>query len=558
MKEYIKKIIKKSKKEIIFELIVCIVLRTILLINPILYSETINYVSDSNYSEALNILILYVISMSIYKLFEYIRQRTYYSVYGKLYKESTMIGMGYTYNNSIFSLSRFTPGEYLNLMGTDIDIVCSFITNGIYRFVQLLEFIFIYYYFFNTNKVIFIITLIVSAIVLISIILFGDKIQTINIERKNNYDKKTSALNDFFSGIKEIKGFNLGKSINNRVTNETNKYLQSYKKYSICYYAINIITVYIFELLRLLVFIYGVIEISKGNMELGVLLVIYSYYQKIIDNFSLLSTLNLEYKNVKISLSRINKLLEYANIKNDNNIEITDSKGKVEFSHVLYGYRHDPVLNDFSVVINPNTLIAITGKTGSGKTGIFDLLMKMNRQIQGTIMIDDHDISNIDDSSYYNLVSIARKNPFFFNTTIRDNLTIIGKETSDMEKVCKDLGIHEKIINLEKGYDTIISNDSKLLSSSDKKLLAIARVLIKDTKIFLFDEIIEALDKENRDTVMKILKSKKKDHTIIIISRDKKILKQVDNIILIDSGKLEESGSHEELSKTNALYKEII
>lgn len=558
MKEYIKKIIKKSKKEIIFELIVCIVLRTILLINPILYSETINYVSDSRYSEALNILILYVISMSIYKLFEYIRQRTYYSVYGKLYKESTMIGMGYTYNNSIFSLSRFTPGEYLNLMGTDIDIVCSFITNGIYRFVQLLEFIFIYYYFFNTNKAIFIITLIVSAIVLISIILFGDKIQTINIERKNNYDKKTSALNDFFSGIKEIKGFNLGKSINNRVTNETNKYLQSFKKYSICYYAINIITVYIFELLRLLVFIYGVIEISKGNMELGVLLVIYSYYQKIIDNFSLLSTLNLEYKNVKISLSRINKLLEYANIKNDNSIEITNSKGKVEFSHVLYGYRHDPVLNDFSVVINPNTLTAITGKTGSGKTGIFDLLMKMNRQIQGTIMIDDHDISNIDDSSYYNLVSIARKNPFFFNTTIRDNLTIIGKETSDMEKVCKDLGIHEKIINLEKGYDTIISNDSKLLSSSDKKLLAIARVLIKDTKIFLFDEIIEALDKENRDTVMKILKSKKKDHTIIIISRDKKILKQVDNIILIDSGKLEKSGSHEELSKTNTLYKEII
>lgn len=558
MKEYIKKIIKKSKKEIIFELIVCIVLRTILLINPILYSETINYVSDSRYSEALNILILYIISMSIYKLFEYIRQRTYYSVYGKLYKESTMIGMGYTYNNSIFSLSRFTPGEYLNLMGTDIDIVCSFITNGIYRFVQLLEFIFIYYYFFNTNKAIFIITLIVSAIVLVSIILFGDKIQTINIERKNNYDKKTSALNDFFSGIKEIKGFNLGKSINNRVTNETNKYLQSYKKYSICYYAINIITVYIFELLRLLVFIYGVIEISKGNMELGVLLVIYSYYQKIIDNFSLLSTLNLEYKNVKISLSRINKLLEYANIKNDNNVEITDSKGKVEFSHVLYGYRHDPVLNNFSVVISPNTLTAITGKTGSGKTGIFDLLMKMNRQIQGTIMIDDHDISNIDDSSYYNLVSIARKNPFFFNTTIRDNLTMIGKETSDMEKVCKNLGIHEKIINLEKGYDTIISNDSKLLSSSDKKLLAIARVLIKDTKIFLFDEIIEALDKENRDIVIKILKSKKKDHTIIVISRDKKILKQVDNIILIDSGKLEETGNHEELSKTNALYKEII
>ncbi len=558
MKEFILKIIKKSKKEIFFELFVCIILRIILLINPILYSETVNYISDSKYGEAINILIIYIISMSIYKLFEYIRQRTYYSVYGKLYKEATSIGMQYTNNNSIFSLSRFTPGEYLNIMGTDIDIVCSFITNGIYRSVQLLEFLVIYYYFFNINITLFFITIVFSIIVFILIIIFGNKIQVFNKERKDNYDKKTSAINDFFSGIKEIKGFNLGKSINNRASNETNKYLQSYKKYSTCYYAINIITVYIFEILRLFVFIYGVIEISKGNMELGVLLVIYSYYQKIIDNFSLVSTMNLEYKNVKMSLLRINKLFEYAKSDNENKIEITDPKGKIDFSHVLYGYRHDPVLNDFTIEVKPNTITAITGKTGSGKTGVFDLLMKMNRQIQGSIMIDDLDISTIDDTSYYNVISIARKNPFFFNSSIKDNLTIIGKETNDIEKICKSLGIHETIMSLEKGYDTVISNDTKLLSSSDKRLLAIARVLIKDTKIFLFDEIIEALDKENRDTVMKILKEKKKNHTIMIISRDKKILKQVDNIILIEAGKVEEIGDHEELSKESYLYKEII
>lgn len=558
MRDFIKKIIRKSKKEIFFELIVCIVLRAILLINPILYSETVNYISDSKYGEAINILIIYIISMSIYKLFEYIRQRTFYSVYSKLYKESTSIGMQYTNNNSIFSLSRFTPGEYLNIMGTDIDIVCSFITNGIYRIVQLLEFLVIYYYFFNINITLFFITISFSIIVLTLIIIFGNKIQVFNKERKDNYDKKTSAINDFFNGIKEIKGFNLGKSINNRASNETNKYLQSFKKYSICYYAINIITVYIFEILRLFVFIYGVIEISKGNMELGVLLVIYSYYQKIIDNFSLVSTMNLEYKNVKMSLSRINKLFEYAKSDNENKVEITEPKGKIDFSHVLYGYRHDPVLNDFTIEVKPNTITAITGKTGSGKTGVFDLLMKMNRQIQGSIMIDDLDISIINDTSYYNVVSIARKNPFFFNSSIKDNLTIIGKETSEIEKICKSLGIHETIMSLEKGYDTVISNSTKLLSSSDKKLLAIARVLIKDTKIFLFDEIIEALDKENRDIVMKILKEKKKDHTIMIISRDKNILKQMDNIVLIDAGKVEGIGNHEELSKESSLYKEII
>ena len=126
-----------------------------------------------------------------------------------------------------------------------------------------------------------------------------------------------------------------------------------------------------------------------------------------------------------------------------------------------------------------------------------------------------------------------------------------------MEEACKQVGIHDAIISLEKGYDTVITNDTKLLSSSQKRLLAIARVFLKDTKVFLFDEIIETLDKENRTNIMKILKEKNKNHTIMIISRDKKILKLVDDIVLIDSGVLQAIGTHEELSKTNDLYKEI-
>ena len=271
----------------------------------------------------------------------------------------------------------------------------------------------------------------------------------------------------------------------------------------------------------------------------------------------MVTTLNLEYKNLKMSLSRFNKLFEYASINDKDLIEVIDTKGRIEFNHVIYGYRHDPVLNDFSVIIKEKSITAITGKTGSGKTGVVDLLTRMNRQLHGIITIDSIDISTIKDESYYNLVSIARKNPFFFNTSIKENLMILGKTNEEIEETCKLLGIHEKIMNLEKGYDTVISNDSKILSSSDKRLLAIARVLLKDTRIYLFDEIIETLDKSNREIVMKILKEKKKNHTILIISRDTKILKQMDNIILMDSGLLIDSGSHDELIKRNKLYSEI-
>lgn len=557
MKKYVKRILRKSRKEIIIEFFVCIVLRTILLLNPILYSETVNAISGGKYSEAITVLIIYIISISIYKLFEFLRQYSFYNVYNKIYKECTNIGLQNTNDNSIFSLSRFSVGEYSNIMSTDIDIMCSFITNGIYRIIQLLEFSVIYYYFFNVSITLFLITILFSVAVLIFIIYSSNKIQTYNKERKGNLDKKSSAVSEVFSGIKEIKGFNLGKNITNKVNSETNKYVQSNKKYTVIYYAINIIAVYVFEILRLVVFIYGVYEISLGKMELGIVLVIYSYYQKIIDNFSLVSTLNLEYKNFKISVQRMNKLFEYAKENQVNEVIIENPKGEIEFNHVLYGYRHDPMLNDFTLKVKPNSITAITGKTGSGKTGIFDLLMKMNRQIQGSIMIDGIDIASINDSNYYNLVSIARKSPFFFNCSIKDNLTMLGKKEEEIESVCKLVGIHDTIMSLEKGYDTIITNDTKLLSSSQKRLLAIARVLLKDTKIFLFDEIIETLDKENRTNIMKILKEKKKNHTIMIITRDKKILKSVDNVVLIDSGILIDTGSHEELSKTNDLYKEI-
>ncbi len=557
MKEYNKQILKKTGKEIALEFFVCLVLRACLLIIPILYSEMINYVSMSVFQKAVHILIIYIVVISIYKLFDFFRQYTYYYVYNKLYKEWTSVGMQFTYKNSIFSLSRFSSGEYLNIMNSDIDIICTFFSNSIYRIIQICELIFIFYYFFTINTALFVTTLSASLIVLMFIVMSSDKVQEYNQNKKDSYDKKTSTISDIFSGIKEIKGFNIGKKINNRALLDTNKWTNDNAKYSTTYNSVNIVSVYFLETLRLLLLIYGVYQISYGNMEVGILVIIYSYYQKLIDNFSLVTTLNLEYRNLKISMKRVNKLFEFANEGNNNLIDIKNADGKIEFKNVLYGYRHDPVLNNFSLTLEPNHLYAITGKTGSGKTGVVDLLLKMNRQLEGQILLDGNDISTISEDSYYDLVSVARKSPFFFNCSIKDNLTILGITEEEIIDTCKMLGLHDKIMSLDKGYDTIISNGNKLLSSSDRRLLAIARVLLKNSKIFLFDEIIETFDKSNRDTIIKILKQKKKDHTILIISRDTKILKHMDRVILMESGNLIDIGTHDELLKRSKLYSEI-
>ena len=274
MKENIIKILNNTKKEIIVESFICIILRTILLIIPILYSKAINNVSASLFESAIKVLITYIILITIYKLCEYIRQYTFYNVYNNLYKDFTTLGMQYTYKNSIFSLSRFTNGSYLNIMNSDIDIICSFFTNAIYRVIQLLEYIFIFYYFFTISTALFIVTISSFLVVLMFIILFGDKIQKYNKERKDTFDKKTSTISDIFSGIKEIKGFNIGKSINSKATTDTNKYTCSNAKYSTMYNSVNIIAVYAFELLRLMLLIYGVHQVASGKMEIGILVII--------------------------------------------------------------------------------------------------------------------------------------------------------------------------------------------------------------------------------------------------------------------------------------------
>lgn len=558
-KKLTKTILAKCKKQILLEYITCIVLRGILLVIPILYSNAINFVSASMYEKAIHIIIIYVIIITGYKITEYARQRTFYNLYNKMYKEYTVKAAENTCANSIFSLSRFTMGEYMNILNSDIDTICTFFCNAIYRSVQILEFIFIYYYFYTISFQLFLITIGASILVLTGILLFGKRLQKLNKERKDNLDKKTGIVNDIFIGVKEIKGFNILNFVSNKVERGANDYVEAHAKYNREFNLSNIIAIYIFELLRLVMMIYGIYLIKDGYMEIGILMMIYSYYQKIIDNFTLVSTINVEYRSLVVSLKRYNKIVEYArrSIEDGKFVENDETKGRIEFKNILYGYRNDPVLKDFNLVVRENNIYSITGVSESGKMAIFELLLKLNRQHEGNIMVDDNEISEINDESYYKLVSYARANPIFFDCSIKENLMLVEPDFTRVEKVCKMVKVHDDILKLKDGYDTIIGTDCTVLSATTKSLLSIARVILKDSRILLFDEIIDSLDKTNKKNILKVLETLSENHTIMIITRDKGILKLSDEIVLIDQGRVEAVGRHNELMENSEIYKHL-
>jgi len=555
-----KRILKNNYKKISYEFLVCIALRGILLVIPIIYSQSINELSKKDYNKASTLIIISLIIITVYKLFEYLRQVTFYRLYNKLYVDFTNESIKNACANSLFSLSRFSIGQFNNIVNNDVDVIASYYTNSIYRIVQILEFGFIYYYFYRVNIVLFWLTIGFSLLAMGYLQYKGKYLQKLNIERKEKLDDKLGIINDVFMGIKEIKAFNIINKMNEKVSHKVKRFIQSNSKFNITNAIYNIISLYFFEIIRLLIMLYGIKLIANHQLEIGVLMIIYSYYQKIIDNFSLISTINVETRGMIVSLNRFNKLSEYAHEENTDllPININELKGNIEFNNILYGYQHDPILNNISLQLKANTINVITGSASSGKSGICDLLLKLNRQHEGVVTIDHFEISKISNQQYFDLVSYARKEPYFFDISIRDNLLLVEEDFEKIVDLCKKLDVHEAIMKLPNGYDTIINLDATKFSPTDLSLLALVRVILKNTKIIIFDEIVDTLNKEGKKAVLKLLKTIQDEHTIVIISRDPDVLKLASNVILMNQGIVVATGTHDQLLKNNEDYRQLI
>lgn len=553
-----KKIVKRTWKEFAAKLFTSVVMRGILMLLPIWYSDAIDWASKGNFEKAIHLIVLSLIVTLVYYIMDSLNNIAYWKLYNRLYKRFTRLAIYATFKNSIYSLSRFSLGEYGNILNNDVDVICCFYANGVMRFVQILEFLFIYSYFFSLNIYIFLITVLVSLSMLVIYVLSGKRTQVLNMNRKNALDKKTATLHEVFLGIKEIKGFHVLGSINERVKEKSISYLDANSKYDRFALNVKVFVLAIIQTARLGLVIYGLYLMSQGQMALGIIMLVYTYYQKIIDNFGVINTVSLELQNLKVSFARFNKILEYSkNNKEITNLEMPIFNGKIQFVDVLYGNKNDPILDMVSFEIPANTISVITGKAGSGKTGIFDLLLKLNEKHSGEIEIDDVPIENIDGQTYYNLISSVRRSPSFFDISIKENLMLVETDFEKIVEMCKLLQIHDYICSLSKGYDTPIFSKEENISNNVKQLLAIARVLLKDSKIMMFDEAISILEKHSAEVVLNLLNKLKENHTIIIISREKEIMKYADEIIVVNDNQVVEVGTQKQLINNKGIYYEL-
>ena len=290
-------VLGRSKNALVVKVITSIFLQGTLLVVPIFWSKSITYISDALYKKAVIMVVLTLILSLLYYLWYYINQKSWYDLYSK-------ITINFMDNITSVKDKNISLGEYTNIINNDIDIVATFICNGITRIIQILEFLVIYIYFLNLNIYIFWATIGVSVIIIYIIFMFGDKLQLYNKRRKESLDRKTINIHGLF----EIITNRVSAKRDNSLIDSTNVYLYDNAKYNVFAYGMICFVLGLVELFRYVIIIYAIYLVSIGNMEIGGLLLIYSYYAKMLTNFEMLATISADYHSVKVSLDRINKI----------------------------------------------------------------------------------------------------------------------------------------------------------------------------------------------------------------------------------------------------------
>jgi len=296
-----KKILKRAKKEVILKTITSLFIQSLALIIPVFWSKTVNEVTGSNYKVGYYLIIITALLTIFYYYWSYLNQKTWFRLYNKLYNEYTLETISET--NSI---NRINLGEYTNILNNDIDIICNFFCNLVTRIFQVIEFFVIYAYFLSFNFIIFSVTVIISILMVIVYFKSGKKVQDLNIKRKATLDSKTIMLHKLYSSLANKKSNT--NSIISLFTKDNKAYLRANYNYNVIIQGIIFTVLGIIELSKYFIIFYSVYLVKMGMIEIGTILLIYSYYDNIINNFNVLGTITADYQSFIVSLKRLNKI----------------------------------------------------------------------------------------------------------------------------------------------------------------------------------------------------------------------------------------------------------
>ena len=362
-----------------------------------------------------------------------------------------------------------------------------------------------------------------------------------------------------FSGIRILKSFVIEKMNFTQFNSETNEYLKrnvSLAKTNAAFFPFMLLLIGLSTLLTIYI---GGKEAIAGNITTGNIAEFIIYVNMLTWPMASIGWVTSIIQRAAASQKRINEFLKTKVEIHNDEFEEVEILGDISFENVSFKYPDSNVnaLSNISFTIKNGASIAIVGRTGSGKSTIIQLLTGMYKSSEGVINIDNRPIESYNVRNLRSAISLVPQEALLFSDTISNNISFgTDKNTSqkEIENVAKKAAIHDNIMGFPKQYNTKIGERGVTLSGGQKQRISIARAFIKPSSILIFDDCLSAVDNETEETILKEIKKKNKEKTSIIISHRLSSIQHVDEIIVLENGKIIEKGTLEELMNNKKVY----
>jgi len=571
--KYLNKFFYKYRSRLILGILITVVSKVFALQIPQLIKESLNIVEDYSNNRITDLEI--VKSQLIINIF-YIIGAALLAGFFTFLMRQTLIVMSrlieFDLKNEIFQqyehlslnfYKRNRTGDLMNRISEDVGKVRMYFGPAImYTMNMLVLFIIAITKMWNIDTKLTLYTLLPLPVLSLSIYFLSRIINKRSNIVQQYLSKLTTYAQETFSGINVVKAY----TIENFTSHSFAELADTSRDKNISLYKAQAL---FFPLMLLLIGISNILVIYIGGMQyingeienIGIIAEFIIYVNMLTWPVAVVGWVTSIVQQAEVSQRRINEFLEE---KPDiANYAITKSSiiGAIEFKDVTFTYEDTNItaLDNVSFKIKQGETLAILGRTGSGKSTIAALIARLYDASDGTILIDDQPIKDINLDSLRESIGFVPQDAFLFSDTIKDNIKIGNQEATDLqvEQAAKSAYIYHNIIDFSEQFDTLVGERGVTLSGGQKQRISIARALISNPEILIFDDCLSAVDTETEEVILQNLKEATKGKTTIIISHRASSVKNADKIIILEAGKIVEAGTHTELIERAGYYQDI-
>lgn len=483
----------------------------------------------------------------------YIRACTVRDLRAKLYNKILRLPLSY------FSDAR--KGDIMTRVSNDVQEIEISVMSSLTMLFRdpLYILLFVIYLFVSSPQL----TLFALLLLPLSGWLIGRASRTLrssSLAGQQNLGRLLSVVEETLAGLRIVKGFNAQEKMKKQFTETNERYSKIFKRVTRKAYLASPISEFLSTIVLMVLMYFGSTLALRGvgNMDQEKLIAFLVVFSQIIQPAKNITTAWFSIQKGMASIDRIDQVLEAEEKirEKEDAIPITGFNKSIEFKGVWYGYNNEPILKDINLTIRKGQTVAIVGRSGAGKSTLADLLPRFMDIDKGEILIDGNDIRDLKVRDLRNLMGIVSQTPILFNTTFKENIAF-GVETTVTEKVENAAHIsnaHDFIMETELGYENAVGESGNKLSGGQRQRISIARAIMANPPILILDEATSALDTESERLVQDAILNLMKNRTSVVIAHRLSTIQHADLIVVIEDGRIVETGTHAELMKKNEGY----